>query len=165
MHDYCLRVCPIVNHLDLRPKLSAHLLSALLHLIRGILHQVTNVLQVSLDNYFNIFLALIEHGSSLQLFILLFKEEVKLALFGLHHFIDSLVCLLLQLDPLVWGLLCEYLPHALKLDPLSMCRVILILFTTVVVLTCTITIRSTRFPTLGVICFVLSCCFTAFLAL
>ena len=73
---------------------------------------------MALDNDLNIFLALVEHCSSLELFVLLFEKKVELGLFGFHHDLHSLVSFLLKLDPFVWRLLGKNLPQALKLHPL-----------------------------------------------
>ena len=62
---------------------------------------------MSLDNDLDIFLTLADHRRSLQLFVLLFKQEVELALLSLNHGRDLLISLLLELEPFVWRLLRE----------------------------------------------------------
>ena len=52
---------------------------------------------MSLDNDLDIFLTLADHRRSLQLFVLLFKQEVELALLSLYHSRDFLISLLLEL--------------------------------------------------------------------
>ena len=101
MKNHSLGICSIVDHLDLLPELSAHFFSRLLHLVRSILHEVADILEVALDYDLNILLALVEHGSSLQLFVLFFEQEVELCLLRVHDGLYSLIGLLLQLDPLV----------------------------------------------------------------
>lgn len=74
--DDSLRIGPFVNHLNLSPELTPHFLSLLLHLIARIRHQVTHVLQVPLHDNFDVFLTLIESSRSLQLLVLLLKDQV-----------------------------------------------------------------------------------------
>ena len=62
---------------------------------------------MALDNDLDIFLALAKHCRSLQLFVLLLEQEVKLALLCLNHGQDPLAGLLLELKPFVWRLLGE----------------------------------------------------------
>lgn len=82
---------------------------------------------MALDNDLNILLALVEHSSSLELFVLLFEKKVELALLGLHHVLHSLVSFFLKLYPFVWRLLGENLPQALKLHPLCERRQLVLL--------------------------------------
>ena len=82
---------------------------------------------MALDNDLNILLALVEHCSSLELFVLLFEKKVELALLGLHHDLHSLVSFLLKLYPFVWRLLGKNLPQALKLHPLCERRQLVLL--------------------------------------
>ena len=111
--DYRLRICSIVNHLDLIPEVTTHFFATDLHLIARVLHQVAYILQMPLYNDLDVFLTLIKSCSSLQFFVLFFKDEIQLVLFGLNESLHALVGLFLELDPLVRRLLHKHLPHAL----------------------------------------------------
>ena len=77
----------------------------LLDLVASVLHEVLDVLQMSLYNQFHVLLTLIELCSSLQFLVLLLEEEIQLTLLGLNHLCEPLVRLSQQLVPLVGMLL------------------------------------------------------------
>lgn len=99
--------------LDLHPEFSSHLFTALLDLVAGILHEITDVGEVPLHNDLDIFLALVQGRSSLKFLVLLFEEEIELILLGPNHILDFLVSLLLELDPLIRCFHREKLPQLL----------------------------------------------------
>jgi len=108
-----LRISAVVDHLNFTPEVTTHFFSTLLHLVTGKLHHVTHILKVSLNNDLDVFLALINRGCPLKLFVLLFEDQILLVLLRLNDRPNSLIRFLLQLDPLVGRLLHKYLPHPL----------------------------------------------------